>query len=972
MKKAKKSILALLLAVMMLFSLAPAPVFATGADDAPTGSSTQTKASEGAPSDVGSSAPDIITSEQQTDGAQTGAQFDQSGTVDLNRYDSFEEAASAQTNEPRTQYTTLKITGKTNRDTWTTDDRNYFRTNFSRVAELDLGNFTGTFGERAFEKSSIEKVRLPADVSIPIYMFSGCKSLATLSVGSNLPASGVIDLTGFTAAYSDRAFEDCTSIKEVKLPADVAIANAMFSGCKSLATLSVAGNINAQGGVIDLTGFTAIYSGTRTFMGCTSIKEVKLPADVAILDYMFSGCESLATLSVGSNSSTPNVIDLTGFTAACGIDAFQDCTSIKEVKLPADVAIGGYMFSSCESLATLSVAGNINAQGGVIDLTGFTATYSESAFGACDSIKEVKLPADVAISDFMFIACKNLATLSVAGNINAQEGVIDLTGFTAAYGGSAFASCTSIKEVKLPADVAIGGYMFSSCESLATLSVAGNINAQGGVIDLTGFTATYSESAFGACDSIKEVKLPADVAISDFMFIACKNLATLSVAGNINAQEGVIDLTGFTATYGGGAFRACDSIKEVKLPADVAIGDYMFYGCGSLATLSVEGNINAQGGVIDLTGFTAAYGDDAFRDCISITEARLPDAAISQEVFIGCTNLDVLMFYGAGAPGVGFKAFSGVHDGGTLYYPQGGMDYTKGTFGAPDLANWDFIEAFGPEVVTQPSAQTGTVGQTAAFQFAVSGAPLAFRWQQSVNNGSWTDLADGGGYAGTATDMLIIDNLQQEQNGYKFRCVASNYGNYSADVISKAVTLTVSAEPALQPPAAPYDKAAPGDLVFTYTGAIAGPDVGVSAQFTYLPTGEVSTNLPPESRTGAGDGFVYTPDVGVTFPLALMQQHASPNGSGVAGLRTGRYRLDLTVMLADGVSKVYSAEFEIIDSTPVPVPKPGSTIPQTGDTANPLSWLLIILAALAVCASLLLYRKRRAKDSKATGIPRKR
>ncbi|BFL11580.1 leucine-rich repeat protein [[Clostridium] hylemonae] len=798
MKKTKKSILALLLAVMMLFLLAPAPVFATGADDAPTGSSTQTETSEGAPSDVGSGAPDIITSEQQKGEAQTGAQFDQSGTVDLNRYDSFEEAASAQISEPHTQYTTLKITGKTNGDTWTTDDGNYFRTNFSRVTELDLGNFTGTFGESAFEKSSIEKVCLPTDVAIPIYMFSGCESLATLSVGSNLPASGVIDLTGFTAVYSDRAFEDCTSIKEVKLPADVPIANAMFSGCKSLATLSVAGNINAQGGVIDLTGFTAIYSGTRTFMDCTSIKEVKLPADVPILDYMFSGCESLATLSVGSNSSTPNVIDLTGFTAACGINAFEGCTSIKEVKLPADVAIPTAMFFRCEKLATLSVAGNINAQGGVIDLTGFTAAYGYNAFAGCTSIKEVKLPADVAIADGMFTVCKNLATLSVAGNINAQEGVIDLTGFTAAYGWNAFAGCTSIKE------------------------------------------------------------------------------------------------------------------------------------------------------------------------------ARLPDSAISQEVFSGCINLDVLMFYGAGAPSVGDFAFSGVSDGGTLYYPQGGMDYTKGTFGAPGLANWDFIEAFGPEIVAQPSAQTGTVGQTAAFQFAVSGVPLAFRWQQSVNNGRWTDLADGGGYAGTATDMLIIDNLQQEQNGYKFRCMASNYGNYSADVISNAVTLTVNAEPALQPPAAPYDKAAPGDLVFTYTGAIAGPDVGVSAQFTYLPTGEVSTNLPPESRTGAGDGFVYTPDVGVTFPLALMQQHASPNGSGVAGLRTGRYRLDLTVMLADDVSKVYSAEFEIIDSTTVPVPKPGSTIPQTGDTANPLFWLLIILAALAVCASLLLYRKRRAKDSKATGIPRKR
>ena len=326
--------------------------------------------------------------------------------MDLNRYDSFEEAASAQTNEPRTQYTTLKITGKTNRDTWTTDDRNYFRTNFSRVAELDLGNFTGTFGERAFEKSSIEKVRLPADVSIPIYMFSGCKSLATLSVGSNLPASGVIDLTGFTAAYGHDAFVGCTSIKEVKLPADVAIAEGMF---------------------------------------------------------------------------------------------------------------------------------------------------------------------------------------------------------------------------------------------------------------------------------------------------------------------------------------------------------------------------------------------------------------------LGCTNLDVLMFYGAGAPGVGFRAFFGVSDGGTLYYPQGGMDYTKGTFGAPDLANWDFIEAFGPEVVTQPSSQTGTVGQTAAFQFAVSGAPLAFRWQQSANNGKWTDLADGGGYAGTATDMLVIDNLQQEQNRLRFRCVGSNTGGYGPDITSEAAALTVNAATTLQPPSTPYDKAAAGN-----------------------------------------------------------------------------------------------------------------------------------------------------------------
>ena len=35
-----------------------------------------------------------------------------------------------------------------------------------------------------------------------------------------------------------------------------------------------------------------------------------------------------------------------------------------------------------------------------------------------------------------------------------------------------------------------------------------------------------------------------------------------------------------------------------------------------------------------------------------------------------------------------------------------------------------------------------------------------------------------------------------------------------------------------------------------------------------------------------------------------------------------------------------------------------STLPQTGDTANPLPWLLILLAALVGCTALLVYRKR--------------
>ena len=897
MKKTRKSILASLMAVMMLFSLMPATVFATGADSAPAGCITAFAEVKGITATVGTAretlalpkslaataggpgvvteepvavpveswvcegydaaaagsyifipalgelpfplgegvqpptitvtlteasegAPDIITSEQQAGEARVitgftarnGAREKQpvTATVDLTGYNSFKAAVEAQlTSLPYDEITTLTITMKTTGSVWTSDDGVYFGETFPNVTELDLGNFTGRFGEYAFLSSDVEKVRLPESVQVSYEMFSGCSSLKTLVCGpantNPFKEEGVIDLSG-AASFRDSAFS-YSGVEKVRLPADVAISIGMFSHCENLATLSVAGN-TGEPNVIDLTGFIKTY-GNRSFSYCTSITKVKLPSAVAISDNMFFNCENLATLSVGDNPLKTDVIELTGFTQNYGRGEFRCCTSIKKVKLPADVAISEDMFSYCKNLAALSVGDN-PLKTDVIDLTGFTKTYHSSAFQGCTSIKKVKLPADVAISNNMFYGCKNLATLSV-GNNPAETNVIDLTGFTQIYGSGVFQGCTSIKKVKLPADVAIYDKMFFGCDSLTTLSVGDDPGGQG-VIDLSAFSATCGNSAFQSCTSIKVVKLSATITISNNIFDGCKSLTTLSVGDN-PAETDVIDLSHYAKnTCGSEAFSGCTSIKKVKLPADVAISGFMFFGCDSLTTMSVGDN-PAETGVIDLSDYANnTYGRSAFQNCTSIKAVKLPSAAgISDLMFYGCGSLDMLLFYGTVAPDVGINAFTGVTEGGTLYYPRGGMRYTPGTFGESDFATWRFAEAFGPKIAAQPSEQSGRVGETVTFAFGVNGAPLAFQWQWSADGINWADLADGGGYAGTATDMLVIDNLQQEQNRLRFRCVVSNTGGYGPDITSEAAALTVNAATTLQPPSTPYDKAAAGN-----------------------------------------------------------------------------------------------------------------------------------------------------------------
>jgi hypothetical protein len=80
-----------------------------------------------------------------------------------------------------------------------------------------------------------------------------------------------------------------------------------------------------------------------------------------------------------------------------------------------------------------------------------------------------------------------------------------------------------------------------------------------------------------------------------------------------------------------------------------------------------------------------------------------------------------------------------------------------------------------PLVALDPVNLTANTQGTATFEVTPSLAGCGFQWQK-LNNIVWEDLADGGQYSGSATNILTISNLQLSNNLDHYRCIVNIAG----------------------------------------------------------------------------------------------------------------------------------------------------------------------------------------------------
>ena len=261
-------------------------------------------------------------------------------------------------------------------------------------------------------------------------------------------------------------------------------------------------------------------------------------------------------------------------------------------------------------------------------------TYSVTSIGSyafykCSSLTSVELPNSVTSIDVhAFNSCSSLTSVEIGNSVTS-------------IGYQAFYSCSSLTSVELPNSVtSIGVQAFSNCSSLTSVEIGNSVTSIG----------SY---AFSNCSSLRTVINNSNLDITkgstDYGYVAYNAYRVLS-GENVNGFyfdeiNGENVLTGHLSdelnltlpeSYNGqvykigdDAFRECSSLTSVEIPNSVtSIGGYAFYGCSSLTSVEIGNSVTS-------------IGNYAFSNCSSLTSVELPNSvtSIGSYAFYDCSGL---------------------------------------------------------------------------------------------------------------------------------------------------------------------------------------------------------------------------------------------------------------------------------------------------------------------------------------------
>lgn len=532
---------------------------------------------------------------------------------------------------------------------YTTEIGNYAFANTGSIA-VNLGSVE-IIGNAAFRNSGIATVEFIALKKLGVDAFNGTTNVTVVDF-SKAPIDNV----------SARAF------------ANSSIARVNFGGIK---IISMSAFANSKLSVIsDSESVETIME--KAFFNATEIK-----ADII-------------------NKNFINVVDI-GKEAFLGTDFFNTASGL--------VVIGKVLYSAKSEGGTIIPKPNVvsiapeafkESQYVTLDLSGFSnLKYIESyAFAYNKKIVEVTLPASLSeikdnafkgssikkinlsacsnisrIWQYAFADCIKLDTITFATFTSTNDMAVKL-----AINDYAFSGCTALVTLNLPENLGtLDSYAFKGCTKLTTVNFVANAKfitpetTEGGTdpapeaYDPAGLVTTIGDGAFMDCTSLTTITLPYFIArIGNSAFENCTALATFTTMDGADKKTAALRTIGDRAFFGNTSLNNVDvnTTKGVN-----TIGVSAFENCGQLATINLSGVTRFAEGVfrnakalksVTMSANASIYvGQEAFRNCVTLSDITARIAAVEDGAFRNCISLRAITFVSSGIEYIGSNAFNG-------------------------------------------------------------------------------------------------------------------------------------------------------------------------------------------------------------------------------------------------------------------------------------------------------------------------
>ena len=499
-----------------------------------------------------------------------------------------------------------------------------------------------------------------------------------------------------------------------------------------------------------ITGLPVTTIGERAFAEYYSLTSVTIPDSVIVIgDEAFSYCSSLTNVTIPDsvtnigNLAFLSCTHLTSVTignrvTSIGNAEFEYCTNLTNITFPNGVtSIGQGAFSGCTRLTSVTIPNNVTS-------------IWYFAFGFCSNLTSVTIGSSVTnIANGAFEYCTSLTEVYFQGNSpslgsNVFDGDNKATVYylpwTAGWGATFGGRPTAVWQSPPP-----GAWTLSASTITPTgASLNGTVNPNGRPTTASfqwGTTTDYGQltAATGMGSGTSASPLSAPLAgLAPGITYHYRVAATNSNGAVYGSDQSFTTLPGpvqpqFTFTINNGTVTITGYIGPggaVAIPSTMnglpvtSIGEYAFYECDSLTSLTIPDSVTR-------------IGSDAFQYCTRLTNVTIGNGitSIGDDAFIECTSLTALHF-GGNAPGLGGSFVFYGDTNATVYYLPGTTGWGT-TFGGLPTALW-FLP--NPLILT---SGPGFGVQSNAFGFIISWAtnlPVVVEACTNPANLSWSPL----------------------------------------------------------------------------------------------------------------------------------------------------------------------------------------------------------------------------------------